>query len=279
MILLGFAWFLFTLDAANSPLVYTVRARDRRPVGRAVPPPRPELPDRPAALRLDRALVIAGYVLFPLAFVPALLFADPEQLGCGDCPENLLLIRSDDALAAFFTAFGALLYIVLFVVVLVRAIELWRRTGPFERLQLTPVYVCSLLTFLLVTVARAGVGDAAYWAAFIATGLMPLAFLGGLLRSHVSHLDAELQRAHGGAAGVARAARDGRRRGAAPARARPPRRRPGAPRRARAAAADGAHARDGGRRAGRRCSTGPRRSCRLASASCASWRAASTRPS
>ena len=76
---------------------------------------------------------------------------------------------------------------------LVRAIALWRRTGPFERLQLTPVYVCSLLTFLLVTVARAGAGDAAWWAAFIATGLMPLAFLGGLLRSHVSHLDAELQ--------------------------------------------------------------------------------------
>ena len=81
----------------------------------------------------------------------------------------------------------------LFVVVLTRAIELWRRTSPFERLQLTPVYVCSLLTFLLVTVARAGAGDVAWWAAFIATGLMPLAFLGGLLRSHVSHLDTELQ--------------------------------------------------------------------------------------
>ena len=105
-----------------------VRARGGRPVGRAVPPPRPELPDRPAAHpRLDRALVLAGYVVFPFASVPALLFADPEQLGCSDCPSNLLLIRSDDALAAFFTAFGALLYFVLFVVVLTRAIGLWRR--------------------------------------------------------------------------------------------------------------------------------------------------------
>src|SRR4029079_5541761 len=97
---------------------------------------------------LDRWLVVAGYVVFPLAFVPALLFADPDQLGCSDCPVNLLLIRSDDAVAAFFTAFGDLLFIVLFVIVLTRAIGLWRRTGPFERLQLTPVYVCSLLTFL-----------------------------------------------------------------------------------------------------------------------------------
>ena len=79
--------------------------------------------------RLDRALVIAGYVIFPLAFVPALLFADPEQLGCSDCPENLLLIRSDDALAAFFTAFGALLYIVLFLIVLARAIRAVARDG------------------------------------------------------------------------------------------------------------------------------------------------------
>ena len=262
MILLGFAWFLFTLDAANSPLVYTFALVTGGLWGALFLHLGLSFPTGRLRSRLDRALVIAGYVLFPLAFAPALLFADPEQLGCGDCPENLLLIRSDDALAAFFTAFGALLYVVLFLVVLARAIELWRRTGPFERLQLTPVYVCSLLTFLLVTVARAGAGDAAYWAAFIATGLMPLAFLGGLLRSHVSHLDAELQPAHGGAAGVARAARDGRRRGAAAARARPPRRRPGAPRRARAAAADGAHARAARTTSWPGCSTAPRRSSR-----------------
>ena len=81
----------------------------------------------------------------------------------------------------------------LFTVVLVRALARWRATTAFERLQLTPVYVCALLTFLLVTVARAGVGEAAWWAAFVSTGLMPFAFLGGLLRSHVEHLDAELR--------------------------------------------------------------------------------------
>ena len=81
----------------------------------------------------------------------------------------------------------------LFVLVLRRAAGRWRRTGTFERLQLTPVYVCSLLTFALVTIAQAGGGTAAWWAAFVATALTPFAFLGGLLRSHVSHLDAELQ--------------------------------------------------------------------------------------
>jgi signal transduction histidine kinase len=44
-----------------------------------------------------------------------------------------------------------------------------------------------------VTVARAGVGDAAWWAAFISTLVMPFAFLAGLLRTHLSLLDAELR--------------------------------------------------------------------------------------
>ena len=94
-------------------------------------------------------------------------------------------------------ALGALLYAVLFALVLrARDRALARRGAEFERLQLTPVYVFSLLTFALVTIAQAGAGDAAFWPAFISTALMPFAYLGGLLRSHVAHLDAELQREH-----------------------------------------------------------------------------------
>jgi signal transduction histidine kinase len=193
MVLLGFAWFVFTLDAANSPAVYTFALVAGGLWGGVFLHLGLSFPSGRLADRLDRALVIAGYVVFPLAFVPALLFAGPAELGCADCPANALLARRDADLAALLTGFGALCYFALFVVVLRRAVERWRSTGPFERLQLTPVYVCSLLTFRLVTVARAGAGDVAWWAAFVATGLTPFAFLGGLLRSHVSHLDAELQ--------------------------------------------------------------------------------------
>ncbi|HEX6695436.1 MAG TPA: sensor histidine kinase [Solirubrobacteraceae bacterium] len=73
------------------------------------------------------------------------------------------------------------------------AVRRWQRTPPIERPQLTPVYLFSLLTFALVTVARAGAGDAALWPAFIATLLTPFAFLGGLLRSRLVTLDAELR--------------------------------------------------------------------------------------
>jgi signal transduction histidine kinase len=193
MVLLGFAWFLFTLDSSNSPLVYTV-AQVAGPLWGAVfLHIGLSFPSGRLTPGLDRALVIAGYVIFPLAFVPALLFAGPHELSCDDCPENLLLVHRDADLANISMGFAALLYAGLFVIVLVRAVQRWRAASPFARLQLTPVYTCALLTFLLVTVARAGAGDAAWWAAFIATWVTPFAFLGGLLRTHLSKLDAELR--------------------------------------------------------------------------------------
>jgi signal transduction histidine kinase len=192
MVLLGFGWFLFTLDAANAPWLYTVGLVTGGLWGGVFLHLGLSFPTGRLSTTLDRALVIAGYVVFPLAFVPALLFSSPAELNCLDCPENVLLIRPDADLAAILTGFGAAAYIVLFALVLRRALQRWRAASPFERLQVTPVYVCSLGTFLLVTVARAGGGDVAFWAAFVATALTPFAFLGGLLRSHVSHLDHEL---------------------------------------------------------------------------------------
>ncbi|HKH18521.1 MAG TPA: sensor histidine kinase, partial [Solirubrobacteraceae bacterium] len=133
------------------------------------------------------------YIVIPGAVLPAMLFAGPGKLGCDDCPANLLLVRRDDDLANVALALGALLYVALFLVVLGRSVVHWRRATTHERLQLTPVYVCALLTFLLVVIARVGAGDAVMWAALLSAAVLPFAFLGGLLRSRVSDLDAELR--------------------------------------------------------------------------------------
>src|SRR3954468_1396271 len=193
MVLLGFAWFLFPLDAANAPAVHTFALVAGGLWGGVFLHLGLSFPAGRLATPRDRSLAAAGYAIFPLAFVPALLFAGPHELGCDRCPANLLLVRGDPALAHALTGAGALLYLALFAVVLARSVRRWRATDALERLQLTPVYACALLTFLLVTVARAGAGEAAWWAAFVATGVTPFAFLGGLLRRHVSHLDAELR--------------------------------------------------------------------------------------
>jgi signal transduction histidine kinase len=193
MVRLGLAWFLFALDAADAPALYTLALVAGGTWGGVFLHLGLSFPGGRLETRLDRGLTAVGYVVFPLAFVPALLFSGPDDLGCPGCPENLLLVRHDAGLAHALTALGAAVYLALFAVVLMRSVRRWRATGPAERMQLTPVYTCALLTFLLVTVARAGAGEGAWWAAFIATGITPFAFLGGLLRSHVSRLDAELR--------------------------------------------------------------------------------------
>jgi signal transduction histidine kinase len=64
---------------------------------------------------------------------------------------------------------------------------------PTRRRSLAAPAVAAACTVLLVTAARAGAGDAARWAALIATAVVPVAFLAGLARSHVARLDAELR--------------------------------------------------------------------------------------
>ena len=193
MVLLGFAWLVSTLEAANSPVLYTAGLLIGPlwgsvfvHLGLAFPSGR--LPRKP-----DRRIVLAGYLIFPLANIPWMLVSGPGELDCAQCPENGLLIEPDGDLAPPLMALAAALYVALFLVVASVAVRHWLRSGAFERLQLTPVYATSLLAFLLVIVAKAGAGEAAWWAAFIAAWLTPFAFLGGLLRSQISHLDAELR--------------------------------------------------------------------------------------
>jgi signal transduction histidine kinase len=193
MVLLGFAWCVAALNLANSPLLFTFALVAGGLWGGVFLQLVMTFPSGRLAPGRDRAIVIAGYLIFTVAQIPSMLFAGPEELDCEDCPTNLLLIRRDEDLASAGLAFQAALYAGLFAIVLVRLALRWRRTPPLERLQLTPVYVSGLLTFLLVTVGTSGAGDAVAWAAFVATALLPFAFLGGLLRSHVARLDAELR--------------------------------------------------------------------------------------
>jgi signal transduction histidine kinase len=189
MVLMGFAWFGYMLQAADAALPYTASMVLGGLWGALFLHLGLSFPSGRLEPGLTRALAIAGYVIFPLAFVPAAMFDEDD---C-PCPDNLFLIRDDDRLEEALSTFGVALYLGLFVLVLMRSIARWRRTDAFERLQITPVYACALLTFLLVVVAQAVDAEPLWWAAFGAAELLPFAFLGGLLRTHVSRLDAELR--------------------------------------------------------------------------------------
>jgi signal transduction histidine kinase len=193
MVAMGFAWLLAALEVSNSPLVYTVGLVTGGLFGAVFLHLGMSFPTGWLDPGIDRRLVIAGYLIFPLAFVPALFFAGPHELRCDDCPTNLLLVEHNETLAAVARGFGAFLYASLFVVVLVRAVRRWRRSEGFERLQLTPVYVNALAAFLAVTAAQASGAEIARGVAVVTAALLPFTFLGSLLRTHVSHLDAELR--------------------------------------------------------------------------------------
>ena len=193
MVLLGFSWCIPALTFADAPPVYTFALVAGGFWGGVFLQLVVTFPSGRIASGRDRAIVVAGYLIFTLASIPALLFAGQEELACDDCPDNLLLVRRDPDVADIFFALQAALYVALLAIVLVRLALRWRGAPRLERLQLTPVYVCGLVTFLIAAVGTAGAGDAVVWAGFIATALLPFAFLGGLLRSHVAFLDAELR--------------------------------------------------------------------------------------
>jgi signal transduction histidine kinase len=193
MVLFGFAWFVGALHFADAALPYSIALVAGGLWGGVFLQLVLAFPSGRLAATLDRRLALAGYLIFTVGSVPAMLFAGPHELGCDDCPANVLLIHRDPDLVTVAQAFDAVLYVALFVIVLGRLTLRWRATAPLERLQLTPVYVCGMLTFLLVTAGTAGAGDAMWLAASIATALLPFAFLAGLLRSHLAWLDAELR--------------------------------------------------------------------------------------
>src|SRR4029079_10795525 len=188
MVLFGFAGFLSAVSLSNAPLVYTSGSVVGGLWGGVFLQLELAFPSGRLASRADRVLTVAGYLLFTLGTLPAMFFAAPQDLGCDDCPTNVLLVHHDAGVATALRALVALGYAVLFVIVLVRLTRRWLRTPPLERIQLTPVYACGLLAFLLVTVAQTGAGKGALWAAFIATAVLPFAFLAGLLRGHVARL-------------------------------------------------------------------------------------------
>jgi signal transduction histidine kinase len=193
MVLQGFAFLLAALSVTDVPLLYTASLLAGGLWGGVFLQLVMTFPSGRLQSRADRVIVWSGYLLFTVGTLPALFFAGSHELGCDQCPETLLLVHHDPGVANALLGAQAVLYAVLFVIVFVRLALRWRRTRPLQRLQLTPVYVCALSAFLLVTVATAGAGDVAWSLAFAATALLPFAFLAGLLRSHVAGLVEELR--------------------------------------------------------------------------------------
>jgi signal transduction histidine kinase len=189
MVLVGFAWFLGPLYAADSPLVFTlgiVLGAFWGPIfGHALL----SFPTGKLPTRARRRVVAASYVLIPLAPVPALLVSDADDVitDCeGGCPRNVLLVQRDTGLGEAALALGALLTLGLCLVAVGMLVRQWRAAAAPERRSLMPLFVSGGVTLALVAAYAVSQVDGLLWLAFAAFAGTPFAFLAGLARADLS---------------------------------------------------------------------------------------------
>ncbi len=91
MVWFGLAWFLSALHFSDSPVLYSIAFVVSGLWGGVFLHLVMAFPSGHLRPGLDRALVIAGYLTFTVASIPAMLFAGPHEVGCDACPANVLL--------------------------------------------------------------------------------------------------------------------------------------------------------------------------------------------
>jgi signal transduction histidine kinase len=191
MTFVGFLWFIGALTSADAAWAFTlglalsslwiaalVHMLVAFPTGRVAP-------------GLERSLVrlvwIAAAILGPVSLLVR------EGSDCDDCPDNVLLVWSNETADTVLEAIGVLLLVGVLATLVVVLIRRWRSFGAVQRRALSPVLwtgtgvaVVALLTVLASPVA----GDeviAVFDAVLIAViTAVPFAFLVGLMRSTLS---------------------------------------------------------------------------------------------
>jgi signal transduction histidine kinase len=189
MVLVGFAWFLGPLYAADSPLVFTLGIVVGALWGPIFGHVLLSFPTGRLATRARRRVVAASYLLIPLAPVPALLVSDADDVitDCrGGCPRNVLLIGRDEDLGDAALALGSALTLGLCLVAVGMLVGQWRAAAAPERRSLVPLFVSGGVTLALVAAYAVSQFDALLWMAFAAFAATPFAFLAGLARADVS---------------------------------------------------------------------------------------------
>jgi signal transduction histidine kinase len=195
MTMVGFCWFLGALTSAETAGPFTlglalsslwiaalVHMLVAYPTGRV---------DPGLERHVVRLVWIAAAVLGPLSL---LVF---EDFDCDDCPDNLLLVWSNETAATVLEVIGVLVLVVVLGCLVVVLIRRWRSFGPVQRRALSPVLwtgtavaVVALLTVLAAPVASDAVIEVFDGVLGVLITAVPFAFLLGLMRSSLSRAGA-----------------------------------------------------------------------------------------
>jgi signal transduction histidine kinase len=189
----AFAWYFSMLASTEPALLYSVgTSLENLYVATAI-----HLllafPSGRLGTAVDRALVAASYVTVTILWAPAVLFGEPEKLGCSGCPDNLFLVSDEASFATTWLDALSVCGVLLPVAVLARLVQRWRQASGPLRYTLTPVFVAGAA--LMITLAAAlsivlaggsdEVTEAIFYSSLPALALVPFLFLVGLLRGRM----------------------------------------------------------------------------------------------
>jgi signal transduction histidine kinase len=135
---------------------------------------------------LDRGLVAAGYAAVLIGNLSSALVYDPALDGCPECGRNLLLIHHSPAVQDVINLVLAVAAAAIGVIAVAVLVRRWQSATAAGRAVLGPVVLAAAVSGALYvawnTVDAVGTApDWLFWLSWLALGLVPVAFLAGLL--------------------------------------------------------------------------------------------------
>ena len=214
LVLTGFAWFLPSLSASDSSVLYSIGRVAGWTVEAALIYLVLAFPSGRLKNRIDRGLVLAIVAIVAFLYIPTLLidqsFPQPSPwASCvpPDCPDNAFMVVSGEpaVLEDAIIPLRELLTILLTAAVAIRLGQRVARATPLMRRTLTPVLAVAIIrvgTFATaIAVRRAdengAIVDVLIWVILLGLPAMSLAFLVGLIRWRLFTADALLRLAVG----------------------------------------------------------------------------------
>ena len=192
MVATGFAWYAVVAGNTEPPVLWTIGQLFANLFVATAIHLLLAFPSGHLQTTVDRVLVGIGYLATTVLWLPFVLFTDPVEFGCTDCPENLLLIDSNFAFVDAWLDGLGVIGVMLALGVIARLVQRRHQASAPLRRAITPVFVAgAALMVALAALLIAGLlepfGDNVtmdlFYACAFAFGLVPYVFLAGLVRA------------------------------------------------------------------------------------------------
>jgi signal transduction histidine kinase len=204
MVFIGFAWFATFLADADNSLAFTLGTALESIYLVGFVYLMLSFPSGLLRSRVDRVLFACALLVTTVVEIAWLLFADAETVICSPCPDNLLQVDRNDAVAEATLQGQRVVGLVLSLFTAALLVERWRRASKPQRRAVAPVLWTGGATFvaLALSIANDIVGEPLSplptWTRSLVFAAIPLSVLAVMLqqrlaRGAVAGLVVELQ--------------------------------------------------------------------------------------